>query len=139
MGGYKMITTDITVRFRDVDSMGHVNNAVFFTYFEEGRKEFIGSLFKIVEPGDYSFILASISCDFLRPVKLGNSITLQLWVGDIGEKRFNLEYRLVDTGDESIVYAKGRSVQVFFDYEKNKTVTIPKYFLEKISDLRKRS
>ena len=139
MGGYKMINTDITVRFRDIDSMGHVNNAVFFTYFEEGRKEFVGSLFNIVESGDYSYILASISCDFLRPVKLGNSITLQLWVGDIGQKRFDLEYRLVDTGDESIVYAKGRSVQVFFDYEKNKTVKIPKYFLEKISGLRKRS
>ncbi|MBW1909841.1 MAG: acyl-CoA thioesterase [Deltaproteobacteria bacterium] len=134
MNGHKKGVINIDVRFRDIDSMGHVNNAVFFTYFEEGRKEFLRTLFNIVEPMDYSFILASIGCDFLRPVKLGDSITLQLWIGDIGEKRFSLEYRLVDTGDESIVYAKGRSVQVFFDYEKNKTAPIPKDFLEKISD-----
>ena len=133
MGAYQMIAMDITVRFRDIDSMGHVNNAVFFTYFEEGRKEFIKRLFNIVDPEDYSFILASISCDFLRPVKLRDSITLQLWVGDTGKKSFNLEYRLVDTGDESIVYAKARSVQVFFDYEKGKTVAVPEDFMEKIS------
>ena len=133
MGAYQMIAMDITVRFRDIDSMGHVNNAVFFTYFEEGRKEFIKRLFNIVDPEDYSSILASISCDFLRPVKLRDSITLQLWVGDTGKKSFNLEYRLVDTGDESIVYAKARSVQVFFDYEKGKTVAVPEDFMEKIS------
>jgi len=41
---------------------------------------------------------------------------------------------MVDTRDESIVYANGQSVHVFFDYEKNKTDLIPKDFIEKISD-----
>ncbi len=36
--------TQIFVRFRDIDNMGHVNNAVFFTYFEEGRKAFFNKL-----------------------------------------------------------------------------------------------
>ena len=134
MSGHKKLNINIDVRFRDIDSMGHVNNAVFFTYFEEGRKAFLHTLFNIMHPEDYNFILAHISCDFLRPVKLDDSIMLQLWVGEIGEKRFDLKYSLVNSTDESIIYAKGQSVQVFFDYKKNKTAPISKYFMEKISN-----
>lgn len=134
MNRHKKINIDINVRFRDIDSMGHVNNAVFFTYFEEGRKAFLHTLFNIIEPEDYNFILAHISCDFLRPVKLADSIRLQLWIGEIGDKRFNIKYTLVNSSDESLVYAKGQSVQVCFDYKKNRTVPISKFFMEKISD-----
>jgi len=134
MNRHKKLNINIDVRFRDIDSMGHVNNAVFFTYFEEGRKAFLHTLFNIIESKDYNFILAHISCDFLRPVKLVDSIRLQLWIGEIREKRFNIKYSLVNSSDESLVYAKGQSVQVFFDYKKNRTVPISKYFMEKISD-----
>ena len=54
----KKISTPIAVRFRDVDSMGHVNNAVYFTYFEEGRKAFVHELFGLKRPTDFQFILA---------------------------------------------------------------------------------
>ncbi|MBL7226216.1 MAG: hypothetical protein ISS59_08770, partial [Desulfobacteraceae bacterium] len=50
MNRHKKLNIDINVRFRDIDSMGHVNNAVFFTYFEEGRKAFLHTLFNIIEP-----------------------------------------------------------------------------------------
>jgi acyl-CoA thioester hydrolase len=131
---HKKIIADITVRFRDIDSMGHVNNAVFFTYFEEGRKEFLRQLFNIVRPEDYNFILAHISCDYLEPVRISDPIFLQLWVGEIGTKKFDLIYSIVSREDESIVYAKGRSVQIFFDYKKNVSLPIPQYFLDTIRE-----
>jgi len=133
MSRHKKIIIDIKVRFRDIDSMGHVNNAVFFTYFEEGRKEFLHKLFNIVNPEEYNFILAHIRCDFRKPVKLDDTISLQLWVSEVGKKRFNLQYRLVNRDDESIVYAECQSVQVCFDYKKNSTTPITNDFLGKIS------
>jgi len=133
MNKHKKLNINIDVRFKDIDSMGHVNNAVFFTYFEEGRKILFHTLFNFIQPEDYNFILAHISCDFLRPVKLNDSIMLQLWVDEIGGKKFTLKYRLVNCSDESLVYAKGHSIQVFFDYKKNKTTPVSKYFMEKIS------
>jgi acyl-CoA thioester hydrolase len=129
---HKKIITEIAVRFRDIDSMGHVNNAVFFTYFEEGRKEFLRLLFNIVRPEEYNFILAHISCDFLKPIKISDHIFLQLWVGEIGRKKFDLVYEIVSRDDESIVYAKGQSVQIFFDYKKNTTMPIHQDFMDKI-------
>jgi acyl-CoA thioester hydrolase len=136
MGRHKKIVTDIHVRFRDIDSMGHVNNVVYLTYFEEGRKEFVRSLFGIVNPEDYNFILANISCDFLKPIKISDTVSLEIWVGEIGQKRFDFIYWLVgkdEKDDESVVYAKGRSVQVFFDYKKNTALPIPEQIRQKIS------
>jgi len=130
----KRIITDITIRFRDIDSMGHVNNAVFFTYFEEGRKEFLHTLFNIVNPDEYNFILAHIECDYLKPVRISDQISLHLWVGETGQKKFDLVYRIVNRNDQSIVYALGRSIQIFYDYKENLTIPIPQYFLDKIAE-----
>jgi acyl-CoA thioester hydrolase len=135
MIAHKKIASDIHIRFKDIDSMGHVNNAVYLTYFEEGRKEFVHSVFGIVNPEEYNFILAHISCDFVKPIRISDAVSLEIWVGTIGRKRFDFIYRLAgkdENGDESPVYAKGRSVQVFFDYKKNTALPIPEHIREKI-------
>ena len=132
MGKPGKVIQEIEVRFRDIDSMGHVNNAVFLTYFEEGRKTFLADVLNIVDPKDYPFILAHIDCDFLKPVKLGDSLLLEVWIGEIREKSFAFKYRIVQRSDETAVYGKGESVMVLFDYKENKSIPIPKDFLEKI-------
>ncbi len=125
------ITLNILVRFRDIDSMGHVNNAVFFTYFEEGRKALIQELFGLERATDFQFILAHISCDYLRPVKLNDSLTLQVWISYIGTKRFDMQYELLNSNDDTMVHARGQSSQVFYDYQENQSKPIP-------DDIRKR-
>ena len=132
----KKFVTDIHIRFKDIDFMGHINNAVYITYFEEGRKEFVHSVLEIMKPEDYSFILAHISCDYLMPVKLNDTVYLEIWVEEIGNKRFDFAYRLLKKGidgNEPIVCAKARSVQVFFDYKQNVTLAIPEHIRELLS------
>lgn len=132
----KKIVHEIEVRFRDIDSMGHVNNAVFLTYFEEGRKIFLRDVFHIVDPGDYPFILAHIDCDFLKPVKLGDNLLLEVWIGQIREKRFTFQYRIIDRSDKKTVYGRGESVMVLFDYKEQNSIPIPEEFLKKIQPYR---
>ncbi|MGE0085752.1 MAG: acyl-CoA thioesterase [Desulfococcaceae bacterium] len=122
----------INVRFRDLDAMGHVNNAVYFTYFEEGRKNFFRD---ISDSGkvDFPFIMAHIGCDFLKPVKLSDQPVLKMQISSIGSKSFGLRYELVNGSDESPVFAKGESVQVCFDYKENRTIPVPGNLKEKLS------
>ena len=134
MNIFKKFSINISIRFRDIDYMGHVNNAVFFTFFEEGRKAFLNKILNISDPDDYNFILAHISCDYLKPVKINDLITLQLWIGKTGSKSFTFIYKLINKKDDLLVYAKGESVQVFFDYQKNCTIQIPNKFFDKISE-----
>jgi acyl-CoA thioester hydrolase len=114
----------IQVRFRDIDGMGHVNNAVFFTYFAEARLAFFQKISNSTDFSTFSFILAHISCDYLRPVTLNTRLSLEIWVKEIGIKSFGLGYKLVDLSDESITYAKGESVQVCYDYRTNRPIAV---------------
>jgi acyl-CoA thioester hydrolase len=116
--------TPIPARFRDIDGMGHVNNAVFFTYFAEGRFALFRKFSMGSDFSTFSFILAHISCDYLRPITLNTRLSLEIWVKEIGIKSFELGYKLSDMSDASIVYATGESVQVCFDYGDNKPIAV---------------
>jgi acyl-CoA thioester hydrolase len=124
MADYEVFSTDIEIRFRDVDVMGHVNNAVYFTYFEYGRVKFFYSAFQKEKFPGFAFILAHVSCDFIQPVTLDDRLTLQMWVKEIGGKSFKFHYQLVSADDPAVIFATGESVQVCFDYEKNVSVTV---------------
>lgn len=122
-------SVQIPVRFRDLDAMGHVNNAVFFTYFEIGRETFHSeNVSGHIEKSLSSFILAHISCDYMRPVTVDTRLTLSMAVKKIGRKSFEYLYILSDTVDESVEYARGESVQVCYDYERNKSVDLSPEF-----------
>ncbi len=120
----EIFKTQIGVRFRDLDANGHVNHVVVFTYFEEGRKIFFLS-HSASGPFVFPFIMARISCDYLKSIKLDARLLLQMWVSNIGNKSFNLCYKLTELSDESVIYAKGESVQVCYDYVQDKSIEIP--------------
>ena len=105
--------------------MGHVNNAVFFNYFEEGRLAFFTS----TSPGRkfpaFDFILAHTSCDYLKQVTFGDRLMLQIRVAKIGSKSFALDYTVLDRNDTEVIYAAGKSVQVCYDYAKEATMPLP--------------
>lgn len=136
MGEHKELSLDLTVRFRDIDAMGHVNNAVFFTYFEEGRKAFLEEVLGIHEPSEYPFILAHVHCDYVKPIRLGDSLCIHVRIGVVGSRKFSFKYKITVRNQASKIYATGESVMVLFDYEQNKSVPIPADILEKISPYR---
>ncbi len=123
------------VRFRDLDAMGHVNNATYFTYMEEARKEFFSHLLNCTSPGDFPFVLAGISCNFSRPVRLEDKIVAEdIWITHLGRKSFTFSYELYRPDEPSWVFATGESVQVFYDYQNSKTIEIPESFKEKVKN-----
>ena len=132
-GQKKFFTADIEVRFRDLDAMGHVNNSVYFTYFEHGRVLFSRQMFNMYEPTDFTFIMAHISCDFLKPIKLSDRVILQMRVTNIGTKSFSYGYKMVNRPDESVVYATGESVQVCYDYQAAKSILLPEDMRSKLA------
>jgi len=133
MNRHEKIRVELPLRFRDLDAMGHVNNAVFFTYFEEGRKAFLHRVLGLVKPADYFFIIARIGCEFRAALTLEDSAALEIWIGKIGGKSFTFRYRIVDEGDPPRVFARGESVQVFFDYHAGRSTKAPAGFAEKVS------
>ncbi|WP_240631363.1 acyl-CoA thioesterase [Meiothermus granaticius] len=81
------IHTPVEVRFRDLDPLGHVNNAVYLTYAELGRMHYIRAMGADEAGGN--FILARAEVDFLRPVHLGESLEVRTRVPRVGNSSFH--------------------------------------------------
>ena len=132
MATKNIFSIDIDVRFRDLDAMGHVNNAVMFTYFEIGRTEFFLGQLASDAPPNFNFILAHIRCDYLLPVMLEDRPALHIWIDNIGSKSFQLVYELADRADAARVFARGASIQVCYDYQEGRSVELPAAFKEQL-------
>ena len=77
--------------------------------------------------------MAHIQCDFIKPIQFNDHVILQMWVKNIGTKSFSFEYRLVDLSDEEMVYATGKSIQVCYDYQKNRSIEVPAKMRERLT------
>jgi acyl-CoA thioester hydrolase len=107
-----------TVRFRDLDSLGHVNNAVYLTYLEQARIAFLAP-----HAADYSgMILARCEIDFRAQVSLGETVEIELTPTRVGNKSFELSYEM-KVGDRLVAEAK--TVLVAYDYERSESRVIP--------------
>ena len=120
MDGYPFVYRD-NVRFRDLDGMGHVNNAVFLTYMESARIAYLSALGAGDNP-QQSLILARAEVDFRSPLEFGDDVEVGVRTSRIGTKSFELEYEVRADGR---VAAEGKSVLVGYDYERGASVEIP--------------
>jgi acyl-CoA thioester hydrolase len=118
------------VRFRDLDPMGHVNNAVFLTYIESARAAFLQHLGAVQTLEDLAIIVARIEIDFRAPVRFGDEVEVSVRVSRFGEKSFDLEHELRVAGT---VVAEAKSVLVTYDYERREPVAIPDEWREKLA------
>jgi acyl-CoA thioester hydrolase len=109
------------VRFRDLDGLAHVNNAVFLTYMESARIAYLSSLGAGSNP-QASMILARMEVDFRSPVVLGETIEVGVRPSRLGTKSFELEYEVRADGR---LAAEGKSVLVGYDYTRGESVEIP--------------
>lgn len=122
-------TTDVQVRFRDVDAYGHVNNAVYVTYLEQARVEYLRSLFG-VGIGDLGIVLASLSIEYRQPVTDADVVEVAIDVPELGRSSIPMEYE-IRTDDGVVVVAE--SVQVAYDFEADSSMPLPEERREAIA------
>ncbi|MBI2388321.1 MAG: acyl-CoA thioesterase [Deltaproteobacteria bacterium] len=122
-GAYRM-RVPIEVRFRDTDAMGHVNNAVYFTYLEAARNAYWFHVVGGSSERDLGFILARAECDFRAAVKFGEALEVGVRVAEMGRSSFVMEYELVVPGSARVV-ATAKTVQVSYDYATARTRPLP--------------
>lgn len=114
------------VAWGEMDAFGHVNNIVYFRYFESGRLAYferIGYLEHLKRTG-LGPILASTSCTFRRPLHYPDTVEIGVRVTALGEDRFTMGYRLVSRG-QGAVAAEGEGVIVSYDYRQGRKAPLP--------------
>ncbi|HRG38052.1 MAG TPA: thioesterase family protein [Bacteroidia bacterium] len=129
--------TPIQIRFKDIDRLGHVNNANHITYFELARVDYFNTLMgrgTKIDWDNESLILARMEMDYKQPIFLEDKISVYTWVSRMGSKSFDMSCSIVkeiEGGAETEV-AKGLAVIVCFNYKLNQTIPIPEGWKEKM-------
>jgi len=117
--------TNIETRFTDFDLMGHVNNAMYFTYMEIARskywKQAIGWDWKKT-----GVVIAKASLDYIVPILIDDKISMYVRTSRIGNTSFDLEYLLVKmVNNDEVICSRGKTVCVAFDYQTKSSSPIP--------------
>ena len=134
----------IQIRWRDLDALGHVNNAVYLTYFELARLAYIRAVLgtdapidrRTLLPVDFQFILAEVTCHYRSPATLGDQLVTTIWVAQVGRKSFVFEYRITDEVTERLV-AEGCSTQVWFDYAAGESRPVPAEIVARMEEMQR--
>ena len=114
------------VRFRDLDSLGHMNNAVYATFLEQARIAFLAPLGAQVT----NMILARLEIDFRAQVSQGDEVEIEVTPGRVGTKSFELAYTM--RVGETVV-AEAKSVLVAYDYQSERSIEIPDEWKERLA------
>lgn len=129
--------TLIQIRFKDIDRLGHVNNANHITYFELARVDYFNTLMgrgAKIDWDNESLILARMEMDYKQPIFLEDKISVYTWASRMGSKSFDMSCSIVKEteGGAEMEVAKGLAVIVCFNYKLNQTIPIPEAWKEKM-------
>src|SRR5437899_11834914 len=105
---------ELPVQFRDIDVMGHVNNATYLQYMETARVELARRLGQLTEGIRPDFIVASARCEFKKPIRDERRITVSVWVSRIVDHSWDLDSSI--HGSRGVESAIARPAQVAYDY-----------------------
>lgn len=125
------------VAWGEQDKLGHVNNTVYFRYFENARiAQFERLGLGMPDPGQVSEgpILASTTCDFLKPLHFPDRIRTEIGISRLGKSSFIQLYRIYSYAQADYV-AKGTSVSVYYDYGTGKSTPVPETLRQAIVEL----
>ena len=112
----------IQVRFSDIDAMGHVNNAVYLSYFELARVYYFEKIMN--ESWDWKkngIILVKNEIEYLKPLYLKSKPMVSMTLNEIGNKSFKLNYIIKDNSD---FVCQGTSTLVYFDFSRNRSIIL---------------
>jgi acyl-CoA thioester hydrolase len=131
------VWVDVAVAWGDMDAFAHVNNTVYFRWFETSPiayLERIGFRTGAGVPMKIGPILASTGCRFRRPVTFPDRIRVGARVTEIMEDRLIFEHRVMSHTSGALV-AEGTGVVVTYDYERGIKAKVPDAVREAIASL----
>ncbi len=99
-----------TMRWSDMDAFGHVNNAMYFTYFEQARVDWLDSIGVA-----HGLVLANISCTFIQPLKYPDELEVRLYAGPPGRSSLDTYYEIYDKAGAGALCAIAHGTIVWYD------------------------
>ena len=132
------VIIEFPVAWGEMDAMNHVNNIVYFRYFESARIAYFEKMdmFSYMTETGIGPILATISCKFKIPLSYPDTVLIGAKVVSIEDDRFVMNHLVVSKKHQKVA-AEGDGVIVAFNYREGKKVTVPEVMKQRIIDIQK--
>ncbi|MBQ8423713.1 MAG: acyl-CoA thioesterase [Coprobacter sp.] len=113
----------VQLRFNDIDSLGHVNNSIYFSFYDLGKIRYFSTVRpEMKEIRDIDLVVANVNANFLMPIFLQENVSVQTTTVSIGNKSVKLAQQIVnDSGD---IKAVCETILVGFDFKSGETKLI---------------
>ncbi len=127
----KLVRTDrVPMRWGEMDALGHMNNAVYFRYFEQARISWFDSLDIDYRPQSEGPILGTITCKYLKPAIYPVDLEVTTYVGEPGQSSFKMRHELYRADKPQERYAEADAVMVWIDLAESKSRPMPDWLRE---------
>lgn len=138
MDGYKH-KTHIQIRFKDIDLLGHVNNANHFTYIESARVKYFDDVAgEEINWSKHGIILARAVIDYKLPILARDKISVYTKCTRFGNKSFDFSYQIIkEEQNKKFLLAEALTILVCYDYEKAESIPMPEDWKKKIEAFEK--
>ena len=115
----------ITVRWGDLDAMGHVNNTTYFRYFETLRIDWLARFRAEPNPRGVGPVMANAFCNFRRQIEFPGEIVARHYVAAPGTKSIDTFFTLAMADSPDLIAADGGATLVWLDFPSKKTLLLP--------------
>ena len=144
----------VQIRFRDLDPLAHVNNTVYFTYFEEARSYYFDKLKQWLEQwpsgaehqevesvvshpphnpriqtrpsgSHYGMLVKEVTCTYMVPLVRSDTVEVGVRVVRVGRTSFTMEHQIRDVSEPERLFATGKSVMVWCNYLTGRPHPVP--------------
>ena len=119
----------IPIRWGDMDLMGHVNNTVYFRYFESARLAWLFAIGAPPNPNGEGPVIVNAFCNFRRQLEFPGDLVALHYVANAGRTSFDTYITLERTDDPGVVYAEGGAKTVWVDFRAQKSAPLPEWLL----------
>ena len=115
----------IPIRWGDMDAMGHVNNTVYFRYFEIVRLEWLHRVGATTDPKGSGPVVVNAFCNFLCQLTHPGDVLARHCITHPGRSSFDTYLTLERLDEPGVVYAEGGAKTVWTDYQAKKSAPLP--------------
>ena len=123
MGLISEATTEIQIRFVDLDAYNHVNNAVYQSYLEIARLPLVKDVFLEDMAKNIQYLLVKIELNYKQPVKYTDRLLVHCWFSEMKGARFKISYLLHNGAGK--IFADGYTLHALYDANAQKPMRIP--------------
>ena len=130
------VVIELPVAWGEMDALRHVNNIVYFRYFESARMAYFTRLdiWDYMEETGVGPILASTACQFRLPLTYPDTVSVGTGISEVGSDRFVMKYVVVSHGHAKVA-AEGEGLVVSYDYRALKKAPLPDEIKRRIERL----